>query len=352
MSESATKPKGNSRPVTGRVGNECCVQCEKKTNGKLAQCWFCAGWLHHKCINLPDGAEQFLASDYCILTCQKCHVKTLDVLKMQSETQGCLNEFQASVTHNHQELSSSISKLNEELVALKKQVNVALVTNKEQNVTYAAVATKLGSQLDSIKDWPSASATTASPYNPVVLQDTMLSSLHESADRERRKRNVIVFNLAESTTAQADQADTTQFIQLCKDELNMDIVVENAYRLGKPQSDKVRPLVVRLSDEELRRRLLRKAKELHQSDNKAVNKVFIRPDLTKVQQAENKKLYAELATRIRADPTKRYQIRNGGITTTEGKNEQSTRLVRQTTLLPFVNQPSTSSFVPSTSSSA
>jgi len=107
-----------------------------------------------------------------------------------------------------------------------------------------------------------------------------------------------------------------------------------------------------LSDEELRRRLLRKAKELHQSDNKAVNKVFIRPDLTKVQQAENKKLYAELATRIKADPTKRYQIRNGGITTTEGKNEQSTRLVRQTTLLPFVNQPSTSSFVPSTSSSA
>lgn len=321
--------------TAGKSGNDFCVQCEKKTNGKMTQCWYCDGWLHHKCINLPENGEPFLSSDFCILTCQKCHTKTIDLLTIQRETQQSFKKLKDSVSQDQQALTSSITTIKTELENLKQQVsnvNTTLATTNQQTSTYAAAATKLGSQLDTLRNCPGTSSTPVA-CNPAELQVTVLSSLQESAARDRRKQNVCVFNFSESNTS-ADNSDSSQFVEFCTHELGITPTIENAYRLGKPQAGKVRPLLVRLSDENVRRRLLHKSKELRVSENQTATKVFIRPDLTMVQQAENKKLYMELTSRIKSDPTKYHQIRNGSVISTEkiAKNGLQPRLVEQTIL--------------------
>ena len=63
--------------------------------------------------------------------------------------------------------------------------------------------------------------------------------MDELADREKRKKNVIVYNLPEASDHEADKCC---FLDLCKKVYNADINVNKMVHLGKKSTDKQRPL--------------------------------------------------------------------------------------------------------------
>ncbi len=67
-------------------------------------------------------------------------------------------------------------------------------------------------------------------------------SVKEMLDREKRKTNLVIFNIAESNSQNADMTTITKMFE---DIEAKDIIIWSMERLGKP-SDKTRPLCVTL----------------------------------------------------------------------------------------------------------
>jgi len=211
-----------------KTSNACCLICEQKTNGKMAQCWFCEGWLHYKCLHVEtEETETFMASDYCTLTCKKCHSKTVDIARMKCETQQQLTALKEEVSTKNQILTNDVAKLNQDLTAfttgfnsfkatiqhveehlveLQKQVSgvdATLATSSSSTLNYADVVKNIGKKIDQLNA-PTSGLHQAATCDKLALKGAVLSSLSESAQRELRKQNVVVFNMPEEYDDQSN----------------------------------------------------------------------------------------------------------------------------------------------------
>ena len=88
----------------------------------------------------------------------------------------------------------------------------------------------------------------------------------EILERDRRGKNVVVFNLPECESAHSEERysfDESKCGELFTNGMKMqDLTVEKLIRLGKRQEGKTRPLLVKLSNEEDRKNVVQKAKIL------------------------------------------------------------------------------------------
>ena len=78
----------------------------------------------------------------------------------------------------------------------------------------------------------------ASPSN------SALSIIGKLANREKRRKNVIVYNFPEASDR---KADIGSFLNMCKEVYNSDISVNKVVRLGKKFAEKQRSLIVLIS---------------------------------------------------------------------------------------------------------
>ena len=131
-----------------------------------------------------------------------------------------------------------------------------------------------------------------------------LSILDELADRERRRKNLIVYNFPENGDRQADK---TKFQELSTTVFNLDLIITKVYRLGKRNDDKPRPLLIGLETEKTE--ILSQSGKLRRYDQ--YNDVYIVADKTKY---ERDKLVDELKLR-RSKGERNLVIRNGSIIT-------------------------------------
>lgn len=98
-------------------------------------------------------------------------------------------------------------------------------------------------------------------------------------DSKRRQCNVVV-----SLVASVDGvSDVDPFICICENNLTVKpfVVRNKCRRLGRPQADKIQPLLIRLNNADAAAGLLKATKQLRRLDNETVSRyVFINPDLT------------------------------------------------------------------------
>ena len=142
------------------TGHEVCVVCEKKTPGKLAQCSLCEGWLHFKCMKLPDGAEEFLQTAFCLVTCKKCHQKTLDFIALQKV------------------LSSDLQALTNHVVAMRKdvtdlqQLTQSVVTSAKDEISKSISLTSSTAVADFRKSWADVVTSAKEEFSKTVSQNS------------------------------------------------------------------------------------------------------------------------------------------------------------------------------------
>ena len=127
---------------------------------------------------------------------------------------------------------------------------------------------------------------------PDKVPENTVGAIEEFSEREHRKCNVIVFNLKESTTADADK---DSFIELCRTGLKLEVMVTKFFRLGKAAPDKIRPLLITTATVDSKLSILKSAHHLRSIDQ--YNNVYISPDRTRQERESFRKLRAELKQR-------------------------------------------------------
>ena len=160
------------------------------------------------------------------------------------------------------------------------------------------------------------------------------TALNEQVDIEKRKMNLIVFNLPEPENVEKTvwdletkvARDTEAMTEIIKNELQIEIpenTIINARRLGKLDTEsegakkgspKPRPLRITFSDIKRKRDILTVAKNLRDSSNEIAKKLFINPDLTPEQRKQDQELRKEMWRR-RTENNENVVIRRGEIVT-------------------------------------
>ena len=139
--------------------------------------------------------------------------------------------------------------------------------------------------------------------------------VNEVEERDRRKPNLIVSGLLEKEEGDVlerkrwDEKQVEALFQsLCQ--MNKD-AISSVHRIGKVNLVKSTPRLLKVvcRDNESKRALLRKARDLRNTAN--FKQVYVNPDLTPVQQEQSKRLRREL--RMRRDRGEDVVISNGRV---------------------------------------
>ena len=153
-------------------------------------------------------------------------------------------------------------------------------------------------------------------------------AINERTDIDRRKLNLVVYNLPEASVTIEDSAwdsnervqnDMEQICVTLQNEMEIDLKTKiiNARRLGKKkkgESDKytARPLKITFSDLQSKRDVLTKSTDLRKSDNPVAKNLYINPDLTPAQRENDRKL-REKMWELREKDKKNVIIQKGEI---------------------------------------
>ena len=112
--------------------------------------------------------------------------------------------------------------------------------------------------------------------------------------------------------------DTNHVKSILQDYLKIDVQVDTVACIGKKDSEKTRLLKVDVPSEKLKKQVLHNSSKLRDDSNPDwIKKVFITPDLTPKEQAENKVLREKLAELNKTVP-RSYRIKNSQIVRREG----------------------------------
>ena len=134
-----------------------------------------------------------------------------------------------------------------------------------------------------------------------------LSILDELADRERRRKNLIIYNFSENPDLQADRS---KFQELSATVFDLNLNMTRVTRLGKRNDEKPRPLLISLENDNERAKILSQSGKLRRHN--LYKNVYIAADKTKYEREKHKKLVDELKVR-KSNGEKNLVIRNGSI---------------------------------------
>jgi len=186
--------------VISSVFIDVCNHCNKKYSqkGEVLQCDLCGHWVHASCEGIKrDQYRQLsqLASSlqniyYCklnecanrvkLIVGEWIHSKAED---SDAETSNSLKNEQEAINASIQTITTKIQKLNNTSTELSTKVD------KLQEQFHTTQTTVPTSQSSNVRDASSAA----------------MKAIEEIADRERRKNNIIVYNLIEGETKEADK---------------------------------------------------------------------------------------------------------------------------------------------------
>lgn len=217
------------------------------------------------------------------------------------------------LTEENATLKHTVSLLREkfegDIKDMDKRIEASATCTQKDVKTYADSVKVLNEELTNIKQEKlSQDAIVAPPINAMMVKQTG----NELREIEKRKNNVIVFGLKESDDDKKIFTDYANRFHVLSNLLDEEDIL-SVERLGQvqPKTDKPRLLRLKLSSQAKRKMILtmhqHKRSMTEEDPSNTNNKVFIRPDLTKLQQESDKKLREE-QVRLGKD---RYVISKG-----------------------------------------
>ena len=131
--------------------------------------------------------------------------------------------------------------------------------------------------------------------------------LNEAMERDKRRKNVVIMGLVEDDNLVKTQGFISKMLEgLAKEEVGFEVLG----RVGKVSGDRARPVRVCVEDTNVRRIILKNAALL--KSDKLYEKVYISPDLTRMQQGDDKKL-RDLVKQYRGQGMMGVKISRGDI---------------------------------------
>lgn len=247
-----------------------CPECKKKVTDEdhALCCELCDNWYHIKCKNIQETVYKMLTDDknsnihwFCT-TCDKDAIANIKLIS---------------------DLKVNQAKTEQEVVVLRTEVEILKKENADFKDRLLALENK--------------------PFeNGVILQNKV-----ERMEVFQRMRNLVLFNLSEDEEEGSDEKSVKDILNV----LNLsDVNFELMGRIGKVNNNYPRLLRISLNKQVDRSRILSVTKNL--KTKRKYEKVYISPDLTRIQQVEGKKLREELKNRT-TNGERNLRIKGGKI---------------------------------------
>ena len=261
----------------------CTQECDDKKRSIM--CNYCERWFHSQCVNLEDEVYDFMMKRLKSLKwfCEACDVKVDEAIEKSTSLEKQTKSLQVGMVNMEKRLAAVESKVQG---AVHKEIHTAL---------------------------------------------------NERADIDRRKCNLVVYNLPEVNIPDEDDQqkttawdtdvrrtkDTEALVALIQNELKINMTlagkpkITNAVRLGRRLIDNKprttpRPIKITFSDIDTKREVLTNSKKLRESTDITLKGVFFNPDLTAEQRKKDKQLRDEM-WEIREKQQKNVIIQKGKI---------------------------------------
>lgn len=295
-----------------------CVSCLCDLNdedSKCISCDICKDWECIECGKVsPEQYDILMQITNLTWVCNKCK-PTMETMSKFAEK---LNKFERDQEH----ISRSLHNLDEtihaavqaeisDLHAVIKEEISAEVSNQVSAVErrFDVKIDEIHSQLVQANTQINSQGQSQPQSCPAeeVMYSIIDEKLSEEREIERRRTNVVLFQLPESENTNIlerkseDIALTTRMLREAEiiDITNSEIL--RAFRIGKKQENKVRPVCISLPDKATRNHILYNAYKLaSKGEEFEFRKVGIAPDLTPKQRESRKKLRDELNARREA----------------------------------------------------
>lgn len=226
-----------------------CKNCNLATPKPNFQCDGCQGHLHFACVGM-------LESD----------VKILTRLKSKSIRLFC-NECNSQILQ-FKDIKDLVGSLQTQIDSLKEQLNMHVNALKSTSI------------------------------QQTLSDDNFEDVVREVEERNKRKRNIIIYGLPEPPTnaPDGDREAVTSLLDFLQP--NIAATDLHVHRLGRidPSNQRVRPIRVRMSDEKDVAVLVRSAKKL--KDSQSFNRVYVSVDRTPRQQEHYKRIRLQLRERM------------------------------------------------------
>jgi len=282
-----------------------CDRCTSKVDD-LVQCERCEMWLCGGCEKISADVINLIGSfseSRIHWFCRICDKLAMKAVKTYSHMSNPLTKEISSCFSD-----TVVKPLNAVIDRVEKSVsNIQTRIIKSLDDKMASSATHSNSNVDS-----------STPHSNLTAADIV----DEYRDRERRKLNVVVYNVPESKAEDSSRRkkDDATFVNSIFEALEIAIPeMVDVTRLGPRNPDKNRILRVTFSDLEQKRSLLTNSKKLRLLEK--FKKVYVNPDLSFQERKTQKVLRDELTRRKKAGEKDIY-IRRGQIVMKSNQTQQ------------------------------
>ena len=263
ISVTSLNTHGSSKATDGSYN---CGECrvDIKDSEKNIECSACRQYVHRVCADLDKDEFRILSKG----------------------NQGILWNCKACLTSKGNEvkkllrLEERVDKMMELLTSKFENLEETLINKIEGKMT-----TKIEEKVKEVEE---------------RLTSQIKERLEETQEREKRKCNLVLWNVPESIKENSEekrQEDTRKVEEIFKNIVEIDQgEVENPVRIGKV-GDLPRLLRVSLKSEDKKNAILRNARKLNQGKRDQKSRIYINPDLTPLERQKEKELRDQLKAR-------------------------------------------------------
>jgi len=297
--------KGNNSGGDDIVEQLSCDKCSQCVENVI-QCERCDHWYCCKCTGLPSSVmEIILLYKQLHWFCEACDKAATDAI-VESTT----NHTDGTLMCK-EDVKDIVTQVGEAIKEAKECIRKTLVETLQGTVRSGSSG--IDEEIEADNELNTSLSYCKATSNVIT------SFLDEEKERSKRRCNVILHNLNESSadTGQTrKEQDVANITSIFDKYMGVKPTIKNALRIGKKRDagPGVRPrlLKVTLNSEHDKALLLRNCKKLRNQENpENIRSIYVTPDLTPREQQKGKALRVQLAEMNKGE--KKYWIKNGRI---------------------------------------
>ena len=300
-----------------------CDSCNQVGIDQLIQCERCEKWLCCKCQRIPKAMvtaiQKWKRLHWYCLECEDAATASTKIPPTPSSDLGeAQPDMQLRVIS---EIAQNTASIIMDKIEAKLE-SIAEVSSSRIKKSYSQAVAGMSSITGIVNRASSGTQPTNANDVSAPSPTTVLETVDEYVEREKRKCNLIIHNLPElqeASYAECIKHDQNHFNTILKDEIKVTgVKVNRSIRLGRRQGDKPRLLLVSIHDYDQKKLILRNAKILRES--MIWGNIYISPDLTPKEREAGRVLRSELKERKTQGETN-LAIRRGKIVTLKPRDE-------------------------------
>jgi len=221
-----------------------------------------------------------------------------------------LNDLSLAVSEGQEKiigLQDDLLKCKDDLLNCKDDQLAAVQSTVKSEVAgvQAAVKTELCS-------WSSIVQKKSSAASPQICPVELKKVIKSVAGEEDRSRNLMIFGKEEKSNE-----DVFETVGAILEDLEEKPHIVECRRIGDVQHGKCRPIKFKLSSSDAVHQVLKKAKNLKQSETNSTT--YIVRDRTKEERNANNVLVGEMKAKMKNEPTMYHYIRRGAVVSVKKK---------------------------------